>query len=376
MHVLHLIKTSEGAAWALNLLRVVKSKYPDLKFSVVIPKGGRNFDGYLEICENVIDFDYSIDTRFFAKGRTLKKIVTNINPDIIQSWFTQTTLYSRLFLRNFSQPKIYEVVGPAHLEIALFKWGDILSSAKNDYWIATSQYIYDHYRNAKVPTDKLFLNYAYIDTEKFLLQARLLKQRDLRKEYNIPTTTKIIGTASYIYPPKFFQKNGIKGHEILLESFKILLKKRDDVVLFIAGGTFGTDRGYEKRLKEEAAAISKDKIFFTGSYKHVNEVISNYDVFVYLSKSENLGGVYESLLLEIPTISSDRGALPELVINGETGYNVGLENPKLIAEKIELLFTKKNYYNEKGKSKVRAVFNKEKIIDQTYQIYSSVLKKE
>lgn len=109
--------------------------------------------------------------------------------------------------------------------------------------------------------------------------------------------------------------------------------------------------------------------------RHVNEVISNYDVFVYLSKSENLGGVYESLLLEIPTISSDRGALPELVINGETGYNVGLENPHLIAEKIELLFTKKNYYNEKGKSKVRSVFNKEKIIDHTYQIYSSVLKK-
>lgn len=372
MHILHLIKTSEGAAWALNLLRGVKSKYSEITFTVVIPKGGQNYYEYFEICENVIDFDYSIDKNFFAKGTALKKIITKINPDIIQSWFTQTTLYSRLFLRGFSQPKIYEVVGPAHLEITLFKWGDILSSAKNDYWIATSQYIYDHYKKANVLENKLFLNYAYIDTEKFLMQARALKQRDLRKEYNIPDGTKIIGTASYIYPPKFFQKNGIKGHEILLESFKSLLEKRNDVVLFIAGSTFGENRNYEEKLKSKAASISTDKIIFTGGYKHVNEVISNYDVFVYLSKSENLGGVYESLLLEIPTISSDRGALPELVINGETGYNVALDNPKLIAEKIELLLTEKNYNNAKGKSKVRSIFNKEKIIDVTYQIYKKL----
>lgn len=375
MHVLHLIKTSEGAAWALNLLHAVKKKYPDIKFSVIIPKGGKNFDGYLEVCEHVVNFDYDLNMKFLRKGQILKKIIEDLNPDIIHSWFTQTTLYSRLFLRKFTRPKIYQVVGPAHLEIAAFKWGDILSGSKDDYWIATSQYIYDHYKKARVSPEKLFLNYAYIDTEKFLTQAKLLKQRDLRKEYNIPNSIKIIGTASYIYPPKFFQKNGIKGHEILLESFKILLEKRDDVVLFIAGGTFGKDRGYEKKLKAKAAAISTDKIFFTGPYKHVNEVISNYDVFVYLSKSENLGGVYESLLLEIPTISSDRGALPELVINGETGYNVGLDNSEFISEKIELLFSQKNYYKENGKRKVRSIFDKEKIIDKTFHIYHTVLER-
>ncbi|SUX48413.1 glycosyltransferase family 4 protein [Chryseobacterium indoltheticum] len=375
MHILHLIKTSEGATWAVNLMRAVREKYPDVRWSVIVPKGGKHFGEYQEICDNVIDFDYSIGTDLLSKGKIFKGIIKDLNPDIIQSWFTQTTLYMRLFLRDFNRPKVFEVVGPAHLEILAFKFGDIWSSSKNDYWITTSKYIYDHYKNGKVPEDRLFLNYAFIDTEKFLSEASLVRQRDLRSEFNIPANYKIIGTASYIYPPKFFQKTGIKGHEILLEAFKVLLAKRNDIVLIIAGGTFGGNVSYEKILKEKAMKISKERIFFTGSYIHVNEVISNYDVFVYLSKSENLGGVYESLLLEIPTVSSDRGALPELVINNYTGYNVSLTNPSVIAKKIELLLSRTNTFSLSGKTKVQAIFDKEEIIDKTYLIYKDLIKR-
>lgn len=374
MHVLHLIKTSEGAAWAINLLRAIKLKYPEIQYSVIIPKGGRFFSQYEEICDNVVDFDYEINRSIFSKGRVLKEIVKNLNPDIIHSWFTQTTLYSRLFLRNFKQPKIFQVVGPAHLEIKIFKLGDIWSSSKRDYWIATSKYIYNHYKDSDISTDRLFLNYAFIDTEIFLSQANSITQRNLRKEFNIAAGTKIIGTASYLYPPKFFQSTGIKGHEILLDAFKVLLARRDDIVLVISGGMFKGDSTYLNKLKAEAAAISKEKIIFTGIYKHVNEVMSNFDVFVYLSTSENLGGVYESLLLQIPTVSSDRGALPELVINEQTGYNVVLDDPALIAEKIELILTDENQFKEAGKNKVESTFNKEKIIDETYRIYKTILK--
>lgn len=335
--------------------------------------GGRHFKSYQDICENVIAFDYSIGLDLYSKGKELKKIVQEINPDIIHSWFTQTTLYTRLFLRKFKQPKIFQVVGPAHLEILIFKWGDILSAAKNDYWVATSQYIYNQYKNANVSEDKLFLNYAFIDTETFLHLSSTVQQRDLRKEFGIADHMKIIGTASYIYPPKFFQKMGIKGHEVLLEAFKILYEKRDDVVLFISGTTFGKDVRYETQLREKAAEISPNRIFFTGGYKNVNEVMSNFQVFVYLSASENLGGVYESLLLEIPTVSSDRGALPELVINDKTGYNVDLENPQKIADRIELMLIDGKKFGKQGKAMVEETFDKEEIIEKAFQIYKSVL---
>ena len=78
----------------------------------------------------------------------LRKIVKNENPDIIHSWFTQTTLYARFFLRDIKIPRLFQVVGPLHLENKLFKFFDIYSAQKNDYWIATSNYIFNKYKSA------------------------------------------------------------------------------------------------------------------------------------------------------------------------------------------------------------------------------------
>lgn len=374
MHILHLIKTSEGATWAIKMLQEVKATYKDVTFSVVIPSGGKHFDEYKELCTNVYDFDFRLDSSIFKQGKILKDIVLKENPDIIHSWFTQTTLYSRLFLRGIDVPKVFQVVGPAHLENLIFKFGDIKSAAKNDYWIATSEYIYNKYLNSGVSKDRLFLNYAYIDAKALLSSKENVQTRNIRKEFGIDEKTKIIGTASYIYPPKFYQKTGIKGHEFLLEVFEKLLKRRNDVILLIAGSTFGNDKTYEEKLKQMAQQIGQNRVLFTGKYQHVYEIISDFDVFVYLSKSENLGGVYESLLFEIPTVSSNRGALPELVINNETGFNAEPDDTdKLMKHILHLLENDNNYFKTKGKELVLNKFNKEIIINKAYACYRKIL---
>ncbi len=375
MHILHLIKTSEGATWAIRMLQEIQLKYPHISFSVVIPPGGKHFNEYKELCTNVYEFDFNLNRSIIKNGNLLKTIVATDNPDIIHSWFTQTTLYARIFLRHLKIPRIFQVVGPAHLENPIFRLGDIKSSQKKDYWIATSKYILNIYKNAGVSDDRLFLNYAFIDTAKLLDAKEEVKPRNFRKEFHIDNDVKIIGTASFIYPPKFYEKTGVKGHEQLLNAFRALLRKRNDVVLVIAGTTFGKDYSYENKLKQMAKEISTDKIFFTGKFEHVYEVISNFDVFVYLSKSENLGGVYESLFFEIPTVSSNRGALPELVINDETGFNVDPNDIDILTEKINLLLNHEFYMNViRGKQLVLDTFNKETIVDTAYSIYEKVLK--
>lgn len=78
-----------------------------------------------------------------------------------------------------------------------------------------------------------------------------------KKHYNIPENYKIIGTASYIYPPKFYENKGLKGHEELLEAFREILKVRKDVILVIAGSTFGENKTYENKLVEMGKAIDE-----------------------------------------------------------------------------------------------------------------------
>lgn len=373
MHILHLIKTSEGATWAINQIKELKKRDSNITFSVVLPEGGKHLQEYYEVCEKVYILDFKLNFSVFKNGFKLRSIVKKVNPDIIHSWFTQTTLYARFFLRDIKIPRLFQVVGPLHLENKLFKFFDIHSAQKNDYWIATSTYILNKYKNSNVNSNRLFLNYAYIDLQELLHKKNTIEKVDFRKKYNLKKEDKIIGTASYIYPPKFYEKSGVKNHELLLDIFAEILKERNDVFLIICGSTFGENTTYERLLKEKARLIDDKKIIFTGKYKNVYSVLSNFNVFVYLSKSENLGGVFESLLYEIPTVCSDRGALPELVVNNHTGYNVDLNDSTKIKEKIlDLLDNEYENYQLNGKKRVEEFFNKEKLLHKAMSIYSKV----
>lgn len=374
MHVLHLIKTSDGASWAINLIEELQCIYPDLTFSVVMPVNGRHTERYARICKKVYHFEYKLDQHIFRRGQKLRDIVITEKPDIIHSWFTQTTLYARIFLRKFSIPRLFQVVGPLHLENFLFKWADILSANKNDLWVATSKYILEKYKRNGVDDSRLFLNYAYVDVNRLLKSKDTIKPLNLRSRFNIPEHFKIIGTASYIYPPKFYENTGVKGHEYLLDAFREILEVRNDIVLIIAGDVFGDGEKYLSKLKRIGSKIDPTRIYFLGKYDHVYEVISDFDVFVYLSKSENLGGVFESLLFEVSTVSSDRGALPELVIDNETGFTVNYKDSKEVSAKILQMLDNPNPLMLKmGKELVLKTFDKSTIIEKGYNIYNQIL---
>lgn len=369
MKVLHLIKTSKGAVWAFNFIKDLKELHPEIKFHVVLPSDGELYNQYKAICEEVYEFDFSLNLDIFKNGKALKKIATTVNPDIIHSWFTQTTLYSRIFLRSLKIPRIFQVVGPLHLESKLFKYADIWSSNKKDYWVATSKYIYDKYQKVGIPKERLFLTYAYIDIHK-LEEKSKSPAIDYHKKFKLPENTKIIGTASYIYSPKFYQETGVKGHEYLINAFAELLKKRQDIFLVIAGESFTEDQQYYNKLKKLAEEKCDGRVAFTGGYKNIYTVIHNFNVFVYLSKSENLGGVYESLLFKVPTLSSNKGGLPELVIENQTGYTVDYDDYECISEKINLILNKDlASMKEKGRKKVLSIFRKETILQNGYAVY-------
>lgn len=375
MKILHLIKTSKGAVWAYNFTKDLKERHPDLKIYVVVPKGGKLYTSYEEFCEEVYDFEFTLGVSAIRRGNRLKAIVKSVDPDMIHSWFTQTTLYARLFLKGINCPRLYQVVGPLHLENKLYKLADIISASKNDYWIATSEYIYNKYKNAGITEDRLFLNYAYIDARELYNKNVDVRPIDYHLRHNLPSGSRIIGTASYIYSPKRFEKYGVKGHEFLILAFADLLKKREDVYLVIAGEPFLEDQSYLNKLKEMAAKYCGDRVLFTGRYENVYEVIGNMDVFVYLSRSENLGGVYESLLFEIPTVSSKAGGLPELVEDGVTGFTVEPEDSSEIANRIDYILKNPDAINEfkaKGSKQVYRIFDKNLILSKGFEIYNKI----
>jgi glycosyltransferase involved in cell wall biosynthesis len=377
MRVLHLIKTSQGALWALNFVRALKATDSSIEIFVALPFGGRYEVDYKAVCDGVYEVTYPIGIKCVKEGKRLRSIYNEVQPDIVHSWFTQTTLYARVFLRRERAIRMFEVVGPLHLESKVFSFFDKLSAdKKKDYWIATSKYIAEKYKSIGVHESKVFLNYVYIDALKLLIDNKDVDIIDYKAKYNLSEESKIIGTASYFYPPKHKGAVGIKGHELLFDVFDEVLKKENNTYLVICGETFGDDLTYEKRLRDVANDRFGDKVIFTGGYENVKRSIKGLDVFVYLSISENLGGVFESLLFEVPTVSSNVGGLPELVVNGKSGFCHDPYDKGKIAASVNLLLrdeTLQESFKADGKQRVLKLFKTETIVMRGMEMYKKVI---
>ncbi|MDD6210899.1 MAG: glycosyltransferase, partial [Bacteroidales bacterium] len=92
MRVLQLIKTSFGAGWALRHVKELV-KY-GVEVHVALPVDGPLVKKYEEVGAYVHELNYSLKN-ILGTIKGLRKIVAQVQPDIIHSHFVLTTLIMR-----------------------------------------------------------------------------------------------------------------------------------------------------------------------------------------------------------------------------------------------------------------------------------------
>jgi N-acetyl-alpha-D-glucosaminyl L-malate synthase BshA len=108
----------------------------------------------------------------------------------------------------------------------------------------------------------------------------------------------------------------VKRIEDILHMFA-KLKAYMPVKLLLVGD--GPERQRMEVLSRELS-ISED-VRFLGKLEAVEEILSVADLFVMPSEKESFGlAALEAMACEVPVLSSDTGGLPELQIQGQTGY--------------------------------------------------------
>ena len=81
----------------------------------------------------------------------------------------------------------------------------------------------------------------------------------------------------------------------------------------------GPDRVPTEHLARKLGVY--EDIRFLGKQDPIEEILSIADVFLMPSGSETFGlAALEAMACEVPVVSSDQGGLPELVVDGETGF--------------------------------------------------------
>ena len=179
------------------------------------------------------------------------------------------------------------------------------------------------------------------------------KSETLKKQvtsyFKIPPSSVVLGTLVFDSP--------IKGVDILLEAFKEVCARHNNVHLLIIG-----IKPEESKLPKLAKDIGVEKnIRWAGIQDDGWKLLNSVDIYIQPSRREAIAlAIMEAIALELPVVGSNVGGIPEIVENMKNGILVEPENPSALAKAIINLIEKPELikeFGENGKAKYITSFN-------------------
>jgi glycosyltransferase involved in cell wall biosynthesis len=165
----------------------------------------------------------------------------------------------------------------------------------------------------------------------------------------------------------------VYGIDLLIRAFSELVKTQPDRSLKLL--IVGDGSEFENLVSLAKELDIYESTTFQGdiSYNEVVHFHNQIDIAVYPSHSESFGvSVIESSACEVPVITSDVGGLPEVVVDGETGFIVERNNVLAITEKLNFLINneaRREEMGQKGREFVENKYSWPSCFDKMKQFY-------
>lgn len=208
-----------------------------------------------------------------------------------------------------------------------------------------------------------------IETVYNFIDERVYQKTDskhLRQEYGILDHEKVV-----IHVSNF---RGVKRVQDVVASFAKIQQVVPAKLLLVGDGP---------EMTPVCKLVSKlgldDHVLFLGKQDKLEELYSLSDLLLLLSEKESFGLVLlEAMACGVPCIGTNIGGIPEVIIDGETGYICEFGNVDEVAEKsIQLLTDSARHqaFSEAAMSLVESSFRSETIMEEYLDIYRRLLDK-
>ena len=188
-----------------------------------------------------------------------------------------------------------------------------------------------------------------------------LKSKETAKEaLGIKPSTFCIGIVARLSPPK--------DHLLLIEAIAVLSATYPNIKLLIVGDgplrstieTYITSNHYE------------DLVSMLGERKDIANILNALDLFALTSSSEGIPmTILEAMAASLPVIATNVGGIPQIVIDGETGFLVTNKQKKELSDAIERLIVDRNLHTTFG-ANGRTLLEKNYSIKQTMEKYEAI----
>ena len=166
-----------------------------------------------------------------------------------------------------------------------------------------------------------------------------------------------------------------KNLETMLDVWTAVAPSHPDARLVVAGGgaLLGDLRRRAERLGVSASVV------FTGYVPEADKAdyFNLADVFFFPSAMEGFGlAVGEAMSSGLPVVVSNRGSIPELVVDGEGGFVSDPADPARFAERLRLLLGDAALRRKLGQANAARIeerFRWDRCVDGTRRVYEATL---
>ena len=328
--------------------------------SYVISAGGKlenqiNLDG-----GNHVKFDVCSKNIFtaFRRVKGLKKILKEINPDIIH-------VRSRVpaWLVYFANKSLnIKVVSTVHGFNSVGFYSSIMQKADAVICVSNSikEYIQKYYQTSE---NKITVIPRGIDLELFnprnideTFIENFKKEFDLKDKFVVSSVGRV---------------TQLKDYETFIKAILLAKKEIPNVVGLIVGGVRSDKEDYLKSLKSLIKELDlENNIIFTGSQSKIEQIYALSDVVISSSKKpESFGrAVAESICMNKPVIATNHGGVKDIIIENENGFFFEVGDDKELADNI----LKSRTLKFDGYGYISDNFSLKNMLDRTLEVYRNL----
>jgi glycosyltransferase involved in cell wall biosynthesis len=177
----------------------------------------------------------------------------------------------------------------------------------------------------KVPRTKIRVIYNGVDPQRF--QSDLTPQ-EARTRLAIPPESPVVSIVAALRPDK--------AHQVFLQTARQVLDAIPQAHFLVIGD--GPQKSYLEKVTTDLKL--EGNVHFLGFQRQLGDILAAVDVNCLSSypQQETLSvAAIEAMSAGVPIICTDVGFMNEIVIPGETGFLVPVDDPSAMAEKIALL---------------------------------------
>jgi len=310
--------------------------------------------------------------RDWSSYQRLIAILRDLRPDIVHTHSSKAGIIGRYAAGKASIPVVHTIHGASfhrgqsRLAYSVYRHLERRAARHTDAFISVCDSITTQYVSAAVaPACRFSTVYSGMDVEPFLNPSR--DRDEVRHQLGLKPQHVAVAKVARLFH--------LKGHKFLIEAARRVIDRCPNVRFVLIG-----DGILREQFEQQIRALGlTEQFILTGLVPpdRIPELINASDIVAHTSEWEGLARVLpQGLISGKPVISYDIDGAGEVVIPGETGYLLPVEEVTGLADAIcELADSSelRDRLGKGGRERFTDIFRHQTMTKQIRQVYERVL---